>query len=151
MAGSVKNSTATIEAAFSFEDYKFTEVSLNLGALGEDDNLIVEFRPSGEYNPTLGLYKMTLDFIASNERSDDRIITIRCVAFFKFREPLELKELPLYFYANSTAILYPYIRAFVSTLSLQANFNSIMLPTLNVSALADEMKDNTVINNEVRR
>lgn len=38
-----------------------------------------------------------------------------------FESARTLEDIPDYFYANSIAILFPYVRAFVSTVSLQAN------------------------------
>lgn len=146
MSGSVKNPNAPESAAFSFQDYKFTEASINMGALGEEDNLIIDFSPSGEYNPKTGIFKLCLVFLALVEESKEEIIKVNCAAYFQFRNSLDFELLPPYFYANSTAIIYPYIRAFVSTLSVQANYISLVLPTLNVSALAEELKANTVIN-----
>ncbi len=145
MHGGLKKINAPIEAAFKFVDYKFTEASINLGNLNENDNLTIVFSPSGVYNPKNGIYKLHLGLVALAEESKEIIIEVNCVADFSFITPLELADLPPYFYANTTAIIYPYIRAFVSTLSVQANYNSIVLPTLNISALADELKANTEI------
>ena len=47
------------------------------------------------------------------------------------------------FISNSIAILFPYVRAFVSTLTLQANIKPILLPTLNLSSLQDILRENT--------
>ncbi|MBQ2321387.1 MAG: protein-export chaperone SecB, partial [Bacteroidales bacterium] len=44
---------------------------------------------------------------------------------------------------NSVAIIFPYIRAFVSTISLQANVNPIVLPTINLTGLTGELKRQT--------
>ncbi|EXZ22215.1 pretranslocase subunit SecB family protein, partial [Bacteroides fragilis str. S13 L11] len=54
-----------------------------------------------------------------------------------------LAEIPNFFYPNSIAILFPYVRAFVSTLTLQANIKPILLPTLNLSSLQDTLRENT--------
>ena len=73
------------------------------------------------------------------------VITVRCKAVFEFKEPLSLKDIPSFFYPNSIAILYPYVRAFVGTLSLQSNIKPIMLPTLNLSGLEGILKNQTKI------
>lgn len=41
------------------------------------------------------------------------------------------------------AILFPYIRAFVSTVTLQANVMPILLPTVNLSSLESRLRENT--------
>lgn len=52
-------------------------------------------------------------------------------------------EIPDYFYANSLAIIFPYIRAFVSTITLQSNMHPIVLPTVNLMGLSEKLKRNT--------
>lgn len=48
------------------------------------------------------------------------------------------------FYANSIAIVFPYIRAFISTVTLQANLVSpILLPTMNLTSLGERLMNNT--------
>ncbi|MDE5785366.1 MAG: protein-export chaperone SecB [Duncaniella sp.] len=137
-----------IDAAFSFENYKFTEAYINLGALTEEDGLNIDFLPSGVYDPKTGVYEMTLGFCASIKGANDefvKIVKVKCIAIFKFRTVLPFEDIPMFFFTNSTAIIYPYIRAFVSTLTVQANFNAIVLPTLNISTLGVELKERTTI------
>lgn len=131
-------------AAFSFEDYKFNRFSIEFEELKDNESLGIDFIPSGEYDAETGLFRMTLNFIAVAETSHHPIIKVECVALFKFGQPLPIEELPDYFFTNSTAILYPYIRAFVSTLTLQANYNAFVLPTLNVALLGERLKADTV-------
>ena len=148
MPGIIKNTnTEIVDAKFSFNEYKFTNASINFGVLSETDSLTIEFKPSGEYNPNSGLFQLTMRFLAYVKTPNKLMIDLNCVADFQFSDSLEFEYIPTYFYSNSTAILYPYIRAFVSTLSLQANCNPIVLPTLNISSIAEELKERTVVNN----
>lgn len=141
-----KATEATKKAAFSFEDYKFSRFSIKFADLNESESLGIEFVPSGEYDSKTGLFKLTLNFNAIADNSRKNVIEVECVALFRFGEILPIQSLPEYFFTNSTAILYPYIRAFVSTLSLQANYNAFVLPTLNVASLGEKLKLNTVEN-----
>ena len=54
-------------------------------------------------------------------------------------------EIPDFFYPNSLAIIFPYIRAFVSTLTLQANVRPIVLPTVNLMGLTDMLRKETTV------
>lgn len=45
-----------------------------------------------------------------------------------------LDDIPEYFYANSIAILFPYIRVFVSTVTLQANIKPIVLQHITITS-----------------
>ena len=104
-----------------------------------------EFTPKGEYVQSEGLYNLDFIFKAwekGEEQSNPKIL-VNCVASFKFKENISLAEIPNFFYPNSIAILFPYVRAFVSTLTLQANIKPILLPTLNLSSLQDILRENT--------
>ena len=45
------------------------------------------------------------------------------------------------FTANAIAILYPYIRAIVSTYTASANISPLILPAINVNAMLKNKKD----------
>ncbi len=66
-----------------------------------------------------------------------------CVSQFQFAESLKLEDIPPYFYVNSIAIIFPYVRAFISTVTLQSNIPPIVLPTMNLTELAVPLKKNT--------
>ena len=46
------------------------------------------------------------------------------------------------FEPNAIAILYPYIRAIVSTYTANANVSSLILPTINVNKLIKDQEEN---------
>ena len=70
------------------------------------------------------------------------MVHVACVAEFVLSE----EAITNYFYANSIAIVFAYVRAFVSTLSLQANIGApIVIPTLNLVALRDRLEKDTRI------
>ena len=79
------------------------------------------------------------------KETDALVVGVSCVASFSFENVHELSDIPDYFYPNSIAILFPYIRAFVSTMSLQANIQPILLPTVNLIGLTDDLKNNTKV------
>jgi preprotein translocase subunit SecB len=64
-------------------------------------------------------------------------------ATFSFDQDLELKDIPDYFYRNSLGIIYPYLRAFVSTITFQANLKPPMiLPLFNLTELERSFREN---------
>ncbi len=131
------------EAAFSLQDYSIIKATLNLENLPVECTFDLGFKPSGVYEQTSGKYALSLIFDA--KCNGKIVIDIKIKAVFQFRETLSFDEIPPYFYSNSIAIIFPYIRAFISTITLQANVKPIMLPTLNISTLENELKRNTVV------
>ncbi|MDE6453567.1 MAG: protein-export chaperone SecB [Muribaculaceae bacterium] len=138
----------TQSAAFSFKDYKFTNVNVDFKKAEALEGLNINFSPCGVYDPESGIFSMQLVFTASDEKGDAKVIEIECHATFRFKVACRFEELPDYFFVNSTAILYPYIRAFVSTLTLLANYPPIVLPTFNVAGLGKELQQNTTVRTE---
>ena len=58
---------------------------------------------------------------------------------------VQIADIPEYFYPNSLAIVFPYVRAFVSTITLQANMQPVVLPTINLMGLTEELKEKTTV------
>ncbi len=133
------------KAVFSLINYKFDKVILDFALLSPGQDLEIALEPSGKFYPEDGLFNLTFTFAARAAGQEDLAIYVSCVADYKFENVRELAEIPEYFYANSIAILFPYIRAFVSTLTLQANVKPLVLPTYNISPLKDNLIQNTTV------
>ena len=136
------------QAAFSLKGYKFDKVELNFDDL-ENGDFKLDIEPSGVFVEKDKSYELTFVFkaIAVDDKSlnETPVVKIRCVAVFDFKNVNSFKDIPQYFYSNSIAILFPYIRAFVSTVTLQANIPPMIIPTMNLSSLKAELEKNTKV------
>ncbi|PTL30754.1 hypothetical protein AXF23_06425 [Prevotella sp. oral taxon 313] len=133
------------EVAFRLVNYKFTKATLNFD-IPKDAEFVIDFKPSGKLKEIEGTYDLSFDTIVKCEETDTIIVEVSCIAQFSFMDRIKFEEIPDFFYPNSLAILFPYIRAFVSTLSLQANsFRPMILPTVNLMGLTEELRDNTSV------
>lgn len=133
------------EAAFSFDTY--TIPSFSYKESGADDRpLHIKFNPSGRYIQKERKFELTVEFRAYRKGNKSKpIIKVTSIGIFKFREKISSNDIPDYFYANALAIMFPYIRAFISTLTLQANIRLIRLDLLNLSRLKQPLMDNTKV------
>lgn len=130
-------------ANFSFESFKISYFSFNEENYSSTD-LELNFEPQGVYDERNGNFELTLLFTVYGVHTPNSIIfNVKSVANFKFKTPIKIEELPKYFYPNSIAIIYPYIRAFISTMTIQANTKLLKLGLLNLSGLANVLKENT--------
>ena len=127
-------------ATFTLKSYRFLQVSMDMETQ-EGETLSVSFDPCGEYSKATGEYKLRLITRVSSEEKEFISTTLQVV--FGFTESIELSEIPDYFYPNCMAIVFPYVRSFLSTLSLQANVPPIILPIINFSDLQGILKRNT--------
>lgn len=129
------------EATFSFTGYKIKEFSFTEPA-GEHSNLNVDFSPSGQYNQKEGIFTLLLSFSAAT-LNGSIFIKVVVEANYKFEENMLFEKFPPYFFPNSIAIVFPYVRAFVTTLTSVANIKPLILPTFNLSSLEGILKENT--------
>lgn len=134
------------KASFSIEKYIFDKVIIDLNK-HTSNNLFVDFKPSGIFRKDSSTFDLSFDFAAFTEKEKDPkpFVNIRCVGTFKFDSLASFEDIPPYFYRNSIAILFPYLRAFVSIVTTQANIPPVVLPTLNLVSLEKPLKDNTSI------
>ena len=132
-------------ARLSFKWYSFTEAHLSLTDIPNECGISLNFHPTGVFHCNTGIFSLTLDFTASYEKEQENVNFAKIVlnADFEFKDITSLGEVPDYFYPNSLAIVFPYIRAFISTLTLQANVRPIVLPTMNLSSLKLEFRNNS--------
>lgn len=132
------------KGAFSIVDYKVKEFFLK-EPVESELQIALRFKPSGKYNSTNGSFRLFLDFdVVYGENNDTSFIVSKFEATFQFTPISKPNEIPEYFYANCIAIIFPYLRAFVSTLTSVANINTLILPTLNLSFLETELKSATI-------
>lgn len=124
---------------FSFEeaDPKFNIIDIN-------------FYPTGIYNTSNGEYKLSMEFkaIASTEKPPKEyreVIKVDTESYFIIESKPTFENIPDFFYPNSLAIVYPYVRAFVSNITLQAGSRLLILPILNLNALAETLKKLTTV------
>ena len=132
------------EVAFRLVNYKFTKATLNFD-IPKDAEFVIDFKPSGKLKEIKGTYDLSFDTIVKCEETDTIIVEVSCIAQFSFMDRIKFEEIPDFFHPNSLAILFPYIRAFVSTLSLQANSSPMILPTVNLMGLTEKLRDNTSV------
>lgn len=130
-------------ARFFFEKYRITQIEY-FEQNNSGEQLAVSIDPSGEYFEAEGRFVLKLSVVTFSEGHDAAPVwKISVEGCFKFDEPVPFEELPEYLYKNSIAITFPYIRAFLSTVTLQANTKIFILPLLNLSSLESLLRENT--------
>lgn len=130
--------------AFSLISCNFVKAQLDLEDIPEQQ-IEVRFNPSGIFYHSNKTFILTLDFAVRTRNDKKEIFNTISKSKFVFSGNIASKDdIPPFFYANSIAIIYPYIRAFVSTVTLQAINHPLVLPTMNLFNLKDALIKNTV-------
>lgn len=132
------------EAAFSLSNYKILEFYYKENDF-QLDGVSIGFDPTGKYLIKEKKFIVNFGFFAFMEQQENPILKVVMEATFKFKNELKFEELPDYFYRNSIAIVFPYLRAFVTTLTVLGNSHPLILPVLNLTDLEPEFKRNTIV------
>lgn len=131
------------KAAFSLIHYSFDKVNIDY-SLKIDCPTTVNIIPKGVFKKGTDKSSFDLSFIfTAKSEQNDPYTTIECNANFEFSGLISFEEVPPFFYTNSIAILFPYLRAFISTVTLQSNNIPVILPTMNLSSLEGKLRENT--------
>jgi preprotein translocase subunit SecB len=133
-----------INASFKFEKFRIPNFSYNESEKSQV-TLALEFIPYGKYYQKDARFEIELLFNAyDDDGSKTKIISVKSISTFKFEDSLSFNDLPSFFYKNSLAIIFPFIRSFISTLTLQANTGLILLGLMNLSNLEQILISNTI-------
>lgn len=132
------------KVAFKLDSYHFTKASLDFG-IPHEAELNISFTPKGRFFAKEARYELDFDVTVECKETGTDVINVSCEAFFTFDDNISKNDIPDYFYPNSLAIIFPYVRAFVSTISLQANVQPVVLPTINLMGLTDSLKNKTEV------
>lgn len=136
------------QGAFNLTHFHIPSFSYNEAA-EKFVTIDVQFNPSGIYNPHDGEFKLTISVSITAATQDDKkdyqtVISLIANGYFQMKDNLPFDKIPEFFYTNSIAIIFPYVRAFVSTLTVQSGNRLLVLPILNLSALTEVLKSKTV-------
>ena len=130
------------KAAFSIINYQFDRVQIDLNNHKSKD-LALSFETKGLYDNEKSTFELHFVVNVSNNEAENPFVEVSCKGNFKFENVTSFEEIPDFFYRNSIAILFPYVRAYISLVTTQANVPGVILPTLNLSNLETELKNNT--------
>lgn len=130
--------------AFQFIGYRFTKASLDFN-IPKDAHFNISFDPKGVLHQNEARYELLFDTKIECKENSQELAFVSCEASFGFMDKVTKEDIPDFFYPNSLAIVFPYIRAFISTLSLQANIIPIVLPTVNLMDITETLKQKTKV------
>ena len=123
----------------------FCQATTDSWYFGDVEELSIKFIPSGLFDKNKSCFYLSFKFLVFTEKEEDTnpYLSIRCMGTFKFENKIEFSDIPDYFYNNSLAILFPYLRAYVSLITNQSNLPPVILPTLNLQSLFSPLKENS--------
>lgn len=133
-----------IRSTFKFEKYLInnSQIKIKEGDISEEINF--GFNASCKIFPKQKLFQL---FLSTHAFDENKIVDIfvDVIADFRFEEESEGSLINHFFFKNASAIIFPYVRAYISTLSSLSGVPTILLPTANLSGLSEMIQKNKVV------
>jgi preprotein translocase subunit SecB len=130
------------ESKFQFKGFVITRSLFERNENELSKKVSLGFSPKGVYNKKDSSFQLTLGVAISNENASFKI-ELEAVADYLFETEYESEDISNFFYINAPALLFPYIRAYISTLTNLSGLMPINLPTLNMTRVGEDLKANT--------
>jgi preprotein translocase subunit SecB len=120
-------------ARFRFLGYKILDSHIQVAP---DQEIGKQFNVT--FDQTTGInesdFKMRLVLSAKIEDTNNAMhIIVKSEGYFEFDKNITDDERKVFFNMSAPAILFPYIRAYISALTSLSGINPVILPTLNLS------------------
>jgi preprotein translocase subunit SecB len=105
----------------------------------------VEFglKPSGVIDDNSKIFKLILE-VSCKDTTGSFNINLTAFGFFEFKDEKSADTLSNYFYINAPALIFPYIRAYISSVTALSGLRAVNLPVMNLTSLKNELKTNTI-------
>ncbi|MDY0173942.1 MAG: protein-export chaperone SecB [Bacteroidales bacterium] len=129
------------QSSFKFLRYLVERAEIKLpNRYIEEDEFEIRIIPSGICSGNR--FDLLLEVIVSNT-DNSFSAEIDIIGYFQFKPGCTVID--NFLVLNAPAILFPYVRAFISTLTAISGGATIIPPTLNLTSLAEELKKNIKI------
>lgn len=120
---------------FRFLNYIIKKSELEFTGEIKSTELNLSIAPTIEYDDKL--YKLTLNVVVTTENNDFKA-SIEMMGVFEY-ETSDRKQLNIFFAHSAPAIMFPYIRAYIHSLTALSGIPGVMIPTLNLSSMGDDI------------
>ncbi len=138
----MKDNSNISQAPFRFLNFVIAESKIKIEPKTKAESIDVKIEPKGviyEENKNFEIYLYI--YVKSNDGLD---VYVKMNGLFEFKEVTKLENLSNYFYINAPAIIFPYLRSYVSALTALSGCRTILLPPLNLTSLGKDLKQNTI-------
>lgn len=130
------------QPSFQFVEYLIRKSVFIRNAGNSKFKYEINITPSGIVNTEFNEFQLSLEISLTN-KEEESLINVEIVGLYKYTGDLE--EVKKFLYLNAPAILFPYLRAYISAMTSLSGSETFTLPTMNLSGLRNELEDNIQI------
>lgn len=131
------------KGGFKLKEFTVINFSINRTPLVQSDELVIEYKPSAVIDRKSKTFTLFLGVILKDSEETFNL-NIESIGFFIFDDSVDLENLDSIFFLNAPAIIFPYIRAYVASVTALSGLDTVHIPVQNLSFLGNELKENTV-------
>ena len=103
----------------------------------------IDIKPSGLINKTNKDFLLTLE-VNIKDNPETFNIDLTVLGYFKFKDIDDDVTLGDYFYTNAPALVFPFIRSYIMSVTALSGLETVVLPIMNLVGLKAELKSNTI-------
>ncbi|SHJ57297.1 preprotein translocase subunit SecB [Tangfeifania diversioriginum] len=129
------------QAPFRLKNFFFSESSIKIEPSTKAQSIDISIQPQGLVNESEKTFE--LELFVNIESKDGLKISIKLIGTFEFKEVVKNENLSNYFFVNAPAIIFPYLRSYISALTALSGSKTIILPPMNMSSLGKQLEENT--------
>lgn len=125
-----------IKSELKFLNYSVDSVMFRNNPDFDREEVSLDFKPSVEFNVEENdlFVFLTVDIFSDAEKNNYPFeMSVSVVGYFKLFAEENVEK----YKANAVAVLFPYVRAIISTYTAAANINPLILPTININKMLE--------------
>ena len=126
-----------IKSVLRFQNYVVDFVEFRNNPEFEGTETEIQFKPSVDFhveNNELLVFLRIDVFEDAIKHNFPFEMSVQVVGFFEIEGDEDIQK----YKANAVAVLFPYVRAIISTYTAAANVNPMVLPTININKMLQE-------------
>jgi len=128
---------------FQFTHFQVIESQLKRKQQGKELSFHLDLKPSGIIDQKRMIFELIMEVTISESKKQfsAKLVTR---SEFRFSKEVNPETLDNYFFVNAPAIVFPYIRAYISTLTAISGMTPVHMPAIDLRPFAEILKENTL-------
>lgn len=127
----------TQQARFQFVKYLIDQCSVNFTGKELSNEMEFAINPEGIFNEAEKKFELILNLVV-NDKEHNLDLSMRIHGYFTY-DGNNMDEIRSFIGINSPAILFPYIRAYVSNITALGGMPPVIMPTLNLKRVGEQL------------
>lgn len=131
------NNKSTAKASFQFKGYRILETSARFPEKDEPTSISIQFAPDGTWDKENKRFVLHLEVrVANDENTLSIVFKINADFIYKGDDEEKVRR---FLGQNAPALVFPYIRAYVTNLTALSGIPPLVLPTLNLAQVGRDL------------